>query len=1712
MKKILLGLFAVFMSLGLACGSVFIIDTTVHSLQEQSIEKENQEDEEIKANASGYWSDYIGTGWSGEVRNGRIYYDIYNEEHLARLARNVNGNYYYEYNGTKYYFSNAYVTLMNDIDLSAHYWTPIGSSAYSTTEGWWIFSSTTWHPYYFSGHFDGNGHTISGMTIRVYGADDIVSKYVSGNTYTYGDETVSFTFNNCATIGLFGLTVGATIEDFTLDDGQIRIYSSGDNNKSLWTHVGAAVGLLSGGSISNVKNEGVTISYTQYSGDSATASYSMSIGGVVGTTIGGAAVSYCSNSVSISVYFYGTAQFRELSIGGIAGVVSYDIYRCDCSADIYLEAKNSGQIASVGVYFSGIVSLVRSTKGNMWCYKNVFSGTLTYDVGPGSVINTVGGIVANLLNMSGSRYKVYECTNYGDITVTNVYNTFVGGVVAVNQSNPIEIYSCSNFGDLNLTLNSDNCTDSGYGGILGCSNVNGTYIYNSANYGDINVRASKSIRNIGGIAGWILDNGLITACINHGVISGSSNSNSVGGIAGQIGKEYKKGSWFFDVGHEDAKTNVFISNCINYSSVTGSSNYGQIVGFINGENKVYNCYGRTNYTSGYGSSSSGTRKAYSTILGLSFLTGNNWTTASYAGYSSIKFSVSTTVSSNWYMSPLVYYYYSSTERTAKGMSTNSNQNIIVPKGSVSTYSRVVLQWSKPGDENNQSYSSEVGYIYYNVWNSTTNKMEAKTITNEYTAFPYLNGADYTVSYRAENLLWLEYRPAHWSFSKFEIRYSDSSEYERSYSYNTIYGSNGSNNKIYVIFRNNSLIDTSYLYLRFTLDSIAQEIDVSNYVYKSYNSTLNTDIIASNNGGKGTVNYDTSSQAYASKKTYYHDDISLTTVPKVGYAVKKIDRVSELGNNTIITSNFSQTESIEDPTGSTGSYTTSSISYDFFNYEVYFVPIVYEYNIVSNWDFNQPVENISMKDISNNYQMLRNLTFYHEDISRGEAGDDYNNFIYNLEYGYEYYFYLIDTTNSAPSATPNSKYLIKSDTTGYVTNVELSSDDLINGLSKLNDALGKLDFTIYIERKAIDYNIQLHNMITSYQDTDLYTEVSSENFHNLVFGEISSTDYHRYFGEKMPEYSDGIFENFDETSLIKGFKVTSDDTKTTEVSVITDYGAENYGYSRGKYSFINSSSGSLSQEFNLKSNFSEMLKTYINYFRERDPSKLDSRTLDVYVYSDLQSYKVNGEIEIDDEIASDNSMKITLTTQENGGTNGAFSSNGQWISYHAPVTLVADVPYGYDFVGWYLDENLLSLDTEYTYINNSLFWTSGDLKLTAAYTTYDTVSGDYTENVNRKVYSVSSADDLVWLSEQVSKGNTFEGVTFNQTADINMSGVVFNPIGSSETPFKGIYNGKNYTIKNLKIDSVILNKDGTTEEKYKYNLSYRGLFGYVDGAVIKNLTLMDGEVTGYSYIGGIVGYAKNSTLESLNSYECEVYSINDVYSSTSLSLDTYSEFSYYDIYGNQTRLYLTTNVELEEFEEQIACSGIVGYAEDCTFFACSINNGFIRGAFYVSGIVGYAEDCTLNQCFSNTHMYSLLVQYETQKVIVGSDSYQVYLNKDKNLVDKKVYVATTVSDDLWTSAHYSSSCYEDGELVRPYFDDYGINTSIFIYGGKRNVAYDCYYSVPESKKIRLIGNISSENGSLSAVNGIIFPGENVDLDSDIWITVNGKTTLKVFYWA
>ena len=93
----------------------------------------------------GSWVDYKAESFSN-IDNDNHVITIMNEAEMARLAWNFNRmRDKVEYKGWTF-------RLARDLDLSAHYWDPIGS--------WQIGDETE-----FVGHFDGQGHTISGVHI-----------------------------------------------------------------------------------------------------------------------------------------------------------------------------------------------------------------------------------------------------------------------------------------------------------------------------------------------------------------------------------------------------------------------------------------------------------------------------------------------------------------------------------------------------------------------------------------------------------------------------------------------------------------------------------------------------------------------------------------------------------------------------------------------------------------------------------------------------------------------------------------------------------------------------------------------------------------------------------------------------------------------------------------------------------------------------------------------------------------------------------------------------------------------------------------------------------------------------------------------------------------------------------------------------------------------------------------------------------------------------------------------------------------------------------------------------------------------------------------------------------------------------------------------------------------------------------------------------------
>ena len=128
------------------------------------------------------------------------------------------------------------------------------------------------------------------------------------------------------------------------------------------------------------------------------------------------------------------------------------------------------------------------------------------------------------------------------------------------------------------------------------------------------------------------------------------------------------------------------------------------------------------------------------------------------------------------------------------------------------------------------------------------------------------------------------------------------------------------------------------------------------------------------------------------------------------------------------------------------------------------------------------------------------------------------------------------------------------------------------------------------------------------------------------------------------------------------------------------------------------------------------------------------------------------------------------------------------------------------------------------------------------------------------YQISTAAGLKWFRDKVNDAKTEEETKICAvlTADIDLKNEEWTPIGidytiySGKPPYAGTFDGKGHTIKNLSIDS---------------SAQYVGLFGYVDGGTIRNLTV-SGSVKGTEHTGGIAGAAYCGTFENCAN-QCKV---------------------------------------------------------------------------------------------------------------------------------------------------------------------------------------------------------------------------------------------------
>ena len=329
------------------------------------------------------WADYASISLAGEGTESNPYI-IATAGDLAFLSlkvqeENVNGHY-----------TNAFYKQTAHINLSAHYWLPIGGNTIETNpEGD--------RQKAFRGVYDGQRYSISG--IKFYSQINASGRQL---------------FNN---VGLFGYTVGATIKNVNLSTGSVTGYK----------RIGGLVGFASTGLIENC------VSYVNVIGDQSC--------GMIGQG-DGVTVNKCYN--------HGNITGRE-NVGGIIGGaddVASTITDCISQCNI---VGNNGADGTLIAGIMGYSSLASSIKNSAFI-GSITNGKILLGSGSTTTItdcyaecnsdislyNSVSKVISTIYIAGGNKYYYEGGADFSNWTMYNgkpLPNglTWIGGLILDNE-------------------------------------------------------------------------------------------------------------------------------------------------------------------------------------------------------------------------------------------------------------------------------------------------------------------------------------------------------------------------------------------------------------------------------------------------------------------------------------------------------------------------------------------------------------------------------------------------------------------------------------------------------------------------------------------------------------------------------------------------------------------------------------------------------------------------------------------------------------------------------------------------------------------------------------------------------------------------------------------------------------------------------------------------------------------------------------------------------------------------------------------------------------------------------------------------------------------------------------------------------------------------------------------------------------------------------
>lgn len=246
------------------------------------------------------------------------------------------------------------------------------------------------------------------------------------------------------------------------------------------------------------------------------------------------------------------------------------------------------------------------------------------------------------------------------------------------------------------------------------------------------------------------------------------------------------------------------------------------------------------------------------------------------------------------------------------------------------------------------------------------------------------------------------------------------------------------------------------------------------------------------------------------------------------------------------------------------------------------------------------------------------------------------------------------------------------------------------------------------------------------------------------------------------------------------------------------------------------------------------------------------------------------------IANGTAMTLRLDGKDKGIGSAAYNPSFGMIKAVKGDTseAVKLVVQGFDGTNnWYWSKQIDSSSLIYTAEIKSDLSLASDVDLSRCKVWLETVTDGFTYAVKAEIssftpavgdgsaenpYQIGSVEELYSFAQIVNGGNT--GANAILTADITVNSnvlysyggdlaadpntlAVWSPIGSTDNPYTGIFDGNNCTVSGLYLDS---------------ESNIVGLFGWNKGT-IKNVGVMDSYLKGGNSVGGICGFNQGGTV-------------------------------------------------------------------------------------------------------------------------------------------------------------------------------------------------------------------------------------------------------------